>query len=194
LPDQEELSNLKDINLYAYCSLNPIIYHDPTGNVGIIQAWYDGYNSAGTAGKVGFGFLFIFAYLAHVIVNLLVLILSITVFNVGGLLGIDWSWGALQSTLGLGLGIVAILFGADVRPHWGMGAEVELPAYMKFYYGYGVSLGPTTFGGYGFTHWKHEAGHTWQSRLLGPLYLFVVGIPSAAGAAWTENWANAWAT
>lgn len=26
---------------------------------------------------------------------------------------------------------------------------------------------------------KHELGHTKQSRMLGPLYLFVVGIPSA---------------
>ncbi len=26
---------------------------------------------------------------------------------------------------------------------------------------------------------KHEQGHTKQSRMLGPLYLFVVGIPSA---------------
>ncbi len=26
---------------------------------------------------------------------------------------------------------------------------------------------------------KHEQGHTKQSRLLGPLYLFVIGIPSA---------------
>jgi len=195
LPGQGGLSDLKNLNLYAYGSLNPIIYQDPTGNVPIIQAWYKGYKGATGWGAFGYGVLFIFAWLAHVIVNLLVLILSITLFNPAGLFGAwDFSYGAIQSTLGLGLGIVAILFGADVSPHWGMGAQVELPAYMKFYYGYGVSLGPVTFGGYGFTHWQHEAGHTWQSRVLGPFYLFVVGIPSAAGAAWTEKWADAWAT
>lgn len=57
----------------------------------------------------------------------------------------------------------------------------------------------------------HEYGHTFQSLLLGPLYLFAVGIPSscwalryrahyaeyeAAGVAYTsrypENWAQDW--
>ena len=194
LPNQEGLSCLKNLNLYAYSALNPIIYQDPTGNVAIMQAWYKGYQGATGWGAFGYAVLAPLAWLAHVIVNLLVLILSITLFNLAGLFGAwDFSYAALQSTLGLGLGIVAILFGADVSPHWGMGAQVELPAYMKFYYGYGVSLGPVTFGGYGFTHWEHEAGHTWQSRVLGPFYLFVVGIPSAAGAAWTEKWADAWA-
>lgn len=192
LPNQQELSNLKHLNHYAYCSLNPIIYHDPTGNVAIIQAWYDGYNTASTAGKVGYGFLFIFAYLAHVIVNLLVLILAITVLNPTGLFGAwDFSYGAIQSVAGLVGGIVLTLLGADVSPGWAMGAKVELPAYMGDFRG--VSLGPVVIGDYGFSIYPHEFGHTWQSRVLGPLYLFVIGIPSAAGAAWTENWANAWA-
>jgi len=131
LPDKEGLSDLKNLNLYAYCSLNPIIYRDPTGNVGILQAWYGAYQNAGTAGKVGLGFAFIFAWLAHVIVNLIVLILSVTLFNVFGAFGaLDFSWGGLQSTIGLGLGIVAILFGADVSPGWLMGAKVELLIYL----------------------------------------------------------------
>jgi hypothetical protein len=64
---------------------------------------------------------------------------------------------------------------------------------MKFYQGYGVSLGPVTFGHHGFSKWDHEAGHTWQSRVLGPLYFFIVGIPSALGAEYTEDWADSWA-
>lgn len=49
----------------------------------------------------------------------------------------------------------------------------------------------------------HEWGHTRQSRILGPFYLFVIGIPSILWAAWwnrdrgcdyysywTERWAN----
>ena len=31
---------------------------------------------------------------------------------------------------------------------------------------------------------QHEWGHTRQSRMLGPLYLFVVGLPSLIWAAW----------
>lgn len=30
--------------------------------------------------------------------------------------------------------------------------------------------------------WNHEYGHTRQSRMLGPLYLFVIGIPSICWA------------
>ena len=194
--NQEELSGLKNLNPYAYGASNPIIYKDPTGNVPIIQEWWKGYEGTSTdEGKVGYGFLFIFAWLLHVIINLIVLVLSITILNPAGLLGAwDFSYGGIQSILGLALGVFTILLGADVRPHLGMGAEVEMPAYMKFYVGYGVSLGPVTFGGHGFSHWDHEAGHTWQSRVLGPLYLFIIGIPSAAGAQYTEDWADDWAT
>lgn len=60
---------------------------------------------------------------------------------------------------------------------------------------------------------RHEAGHSRQSRLLGPLYLVVIGLPSLLWAAWytwrlrhrhtkaplpygwfyTEAWADRWA-
>lgn len=39
----------------------------------------------------------------------------------------------------------------------------------------------------------HEYGHTFDSQLFGPLYLPVVGIPSASGARWTEIRANRFA-
>jgi hypothetical protein len=160
--------------------------------VPILQAWHRAYESSSTAGKVGYGILAIFAWIAHVIVNIAILLFAVFIQNL--LAFWDFSFGGIQSSVGLTLGVVAILFGADVRPHWGVGAEVELPEYMTFYQGYGVSLGPVTFGHYGFTHWAHEAGHTWQSRVLGPLYFFIVGIPSAAGAQYTEDWADNWAT
>jgi len=51
---------------------------------------------------------------------------------------------------------------------------------------------------------RHELGHTKQSRMLGPLYLIVIGLPSLLWAAWwhegrnrsyysfyTERWADA---
>ena len=34
---------------------------------------------------------------------------------------------------------------------------------------------------------QHEYGHTFDSHLFGPAYLFAIGIPSAAGAGWTET-------
>lgn len=47
--------------------------------------------------------------------------------------------------------------------------------------GYGLSLDQFIFVNKNASEntIKHEQGHTKQSRMLGPLYLFVVGIPSA---------------
>jgi hypothetical protein len=83
-----------------------------------------------------------------------------------------------------------------VRPHWGRGAEIELPAYFPVSGGDAFTLGPIAIGGFGFTDWRHEFGHRFQSLLLGPFYLFVIGIPSAISRQstfYTERWADAWA-
>lgn len=199
-PGQDGASDPRDLNPYAYASQNPLLYRDPSGEVPILQAWYDGYKNASSEGKWGYGFLFVFAWLAHVIVNLVVLALSVTVFNLGGLFGaLDFTWAAPQSVLGLLAGTVLTLLGADVSPQWGMGAKVEMPAYMGN--PGGMSLGPTVIAGHGFSDFSHEFGHTWQSRVLGPLYLLIIGIPSLISAAsdptnhrgfFSEKWADAW--
>lgn len=53
-----------------------------------------------------------------------------------------------------------------------------------------------------FKTWYHERGHSIQSMILGPLYLFVIGIPSLLWAAWWNPsrkvdyywfWTEAWA-
>lgn len=71
----------------------------------------------------------------------------------------------------------------------------------------GISLGSTIITRYYFLQnsdsWDHEYGHTRQSLYLGPLYLFVIGIPSLLWAWWwhpgrnisyysfyTEKWAD----
>ena len=73
----------------------------------------------------------------------------------------------------------------------------------------GISLGRYIIVRSGFKGWKdqterHELGHSRQSRMLGWLYLPVVGLPSLIWAAWwnenrnksyyaffTEKWADA---
>ena len=72
---------------------------------------------------------------------------------------------------------------------------------------WGISLGEYILiaDGSGDNTIKHEMGHTKQSKLLGPLYLFVVGVPSFVMnilsrlkiipsknyyKRWPENWAD----
>ena len=76
--------------------------------------------------------------------------------------------------------------------------------------GGGVTLGRYIFVNQNYTDLSnvilHEIGHTKQSRILGPLYLIIIGIPSISWAGlrrlipalkkinyyslYTENWAN----
>lgn len=80
---------------------------------------------------------------------------------------------------------------------------------IKFYYSEkfpgGISLGEYIIvGTENYSTVKHEYGHVLQSRILGPLYLFVIGIPSLLHAGlhncenfdkryfhfYTERWAD----
>ena len=61
--------------------------------------------------------------------------------------------------------------------------------------GWGVSLGRYVFMDkrYGPEDWKHEFGHCAQSERLGPLYLPVVGLPSAlANNLWDRLFHRHW--
>lgn len=52
----------------------------------------------------------------------------------------------------------------------------------------GISLGNYIITGNNWSETiKHEYGHTIQSRMLGPLYLFVIGIPSLIWASYFKN-------
>lgn len=76
-------------------------------------------------------------------------------------------------------------------------------AQIKYYYAEefpgGLTLGEFIFTN-GPKHVKHENGHVIQSRILGPLYLPVIGLNSILHAAfhhcknyvhfWTEKWAE----
>lgn len=60
---------------------------------------------------------------------------------------------------------------------------------------FGVCLGEyIIFGAYtaSIIGWKHEAGHRLQSRMLGPLYLLVVGLPSVARNIWDRIAHRSW--
>lgn len=202
LPGRGGVFNPGNLNLYSYGLQNPLVYTDPTGKAPILQAWKKGFDKASTAGKIGLGFLAPLAYLAHVSVNTLELVAA-TVFQPFSF--IDFTWGAPNTAAGLVAGVGSIFLGAEVKPDWGKGARVVLPPWLSPSPGsgsFGFSLGPTLIGSQRFTDWKHEYGHTWQSRVLGPLYLPVIALPSIISAAtqssvkhgkfWTETWADKW--
>ena len=117
------------------------------------------------------------------------------------LFALSFAWQAPQSLIGFFMLIYFKLFGG-----------ATLISYKKLCYAFsapkmsgGISLGNFAFLSNSLS--KHEEsiaheqlGHTWDSKLMGPLYLFIVGIPSILNAAFDftkcyydffpERWAN----
>lgn len=112
-----------------------------------------------------------------------------------------FTWEGLQTWVGYNVSQIRNTFGGVDRVDYMAGATYVTGENRAN--GWGVSLGnflnisiPNQITG-NFENWvtseplfMHEYGHTTDSRLFGPLYLFAVGIPSAAGAEWTEIRAN----
>jgi hypothetical protein len=110
-------------------------------------------------------------------------------------------WQLPQNLLGL-------LLLAIVRPEDIYDYEGEKLCYSYKRMRGGISLGKyiivrSVFRGMNDQTEKHELGHAIQSRMLGPLYLIVIGLPSLLWAAWwnegrnrsyysfyTERWAD----
>ena len=109
-------------------------------------------------------------------------------------------WQLPQNLLGLLLILV-------LRPEQKYSFEGATLCYASRMWG-GISLGRyiimrDVFKDYNGRDEQHELGHSRQSLFLGPLYLFVIGIPSILWAAWwnedrgriyysfyTERWAD----
>ena len=105
-----------------------------------------------------------------------------------------YCWQLPQNLLGqLLLAIYGRVVPIDFR---GDGWRSRLPSSMLYFidgFPGGISLGRYILvSGRGFTDskvWYHERGHSIQSMILGPLYLFVVGLPSLLWAAcWNSGW------
>ena len=142
---------------------------------------------------------FLIGYIPNLIVSPILLVISI-LFQPW--FWLDFTWGIIGTAFGLILSIVMIILGGDVVPRWGKHAKVLAPWYMDGWGG-AVSLGPVLTGYRRFSNWTHEYGHTWQNRILGPLYIFIIGIPSLISAStssgshssfYTETWADSWGT
>lgn len=125
-----------------------------------------------------------------------------------GVVFLHWTWGILQTFVGFLVFLCTLN-----RPHyWKDGAVITE---IKGKWG-GVTIGMFVFVDGGITDdnpaenftIKHEYGHTLQSILLGPLWIFIIAIPSLIWAGfcseyrlkhkmsyydfYTEAWANKW--
>lgn len=117
-------------------------------------------------------------------------------------------WQLPQNLLGLLLlaiygRVIPIDFRGDL---WRSRLPSSMIHFIEGFHG-GISLGRyVLLSGYystAYDVWAHERGHSIQSMILGPLYLFVIGLPSLLWAAWwnkdrnvsyywfyTERWAD----
>jgi hypothetical protein len=125
--------------------------------------------------------------------------------------GLSFAWEAPQTALGM------VMLGAEAARRRIVNIEVEDGRLLIESTGTGISLGHIVFWSRECSRWHeldvrnraHELGHCEQSRLLGWLYLPLVGLPSISRAAyafvfrevtgqqWTryyegypENWAD----
>lgn len=95
-------------------------------------------------------------------------------------------WELLQNIVGL---FVIFITGAKKEKLYGF--DVWVTTRFQF----GISLGKYIIIGSNYrgkTTVLHEHGHQLQSRKLGPLYLFVVGIPFAARNIWDVLFHKDW--
>lgn len=84
---------------------------------------------------------------------------------------IKWVWQFPQNLLGL-----LVIFFTKAKKH-------ENICWKTDKYRFGVSLGNYIIFGKNFSNidYFHEKGHQIQSLYLGPLYLFIIGLPSLIG-------------
>lgn len=117
---------------------------------------------------------------------------------------LQWTWGLLQNIAGLMIWLFLRAAGKGHRRFRFLGSPVT-----EISGGYG-SMGVGMFIFFGHSGAEngreiliHEYGHTWQSAILGPLFIPIVGLPSLIWAAmplkkrkmkymdfYTEAWAN----
>ncbi len=147
-------------------------------------------------GKIAGG---IIGYLVNLIVSPILLLIATLIQP---FVWLDFTWALPNTGLGFTAGMIFILLGGEVKPQWFKCARVVAPSYMGSFGAF--SLGPVLNGSHSFSHWDHEYGHTWQSRILGPFYVFVIALPSLLSASgvfgnthgdfYTEKWADSWSS
>ena len=169
LPGMGGVFNVVNLHLYHYAGNNPVKYVDPTGKFfiiddligAVIQSIRDN-NWSNFGEKFKSNFINTWKLIGHSI-----LMLPQTL------------WFAPQEILGLLLGYGFIL-GSGGTVDWD-GGFTYVNMTDSSWDETGITLGSIGIGDPDVK--SHEKGHYYQSWILGPLYLFVIGIPSGIHAA-----------
>ncbi|MCL2722509.1 MAG: hypothetical protein FWD47_14355 [Treponema sp.] len=182
LPGMGGIYNYVNFHVYHYGGNNPVMYTDPDGRYfisGYILSLIGNLTGARNDG-IWEGAKHNYRNQWQIMINPSMLLTPL-------------GWTSFQDTLGYFAGTIAIgIFGGDV--HWnGFFRYIDLSNKAPW----GLSLGSI---GIGIESQRdHEKGHYYQSLLLGPLYIPVIGIPSLISATfnlanhdnvYTEIWAN----
>lgn len=105
-----------------------------------------------------------------------------------------WVWQLPQNLLGL---LLIIITGADKCSVYTHGQWSNYYVARRFRSGWGVCLGEYIVFGHTAISIKsnqHELGHRKQSRVLGVLYLLIIGLPSATGNLIDQIFHSRWNT
>ena len=94
---------------------------------------------------------------------------------------VQWTWGIVQNLIGLALFLCLIgrrhrLFHGAVVTTWKLGSSLSLGMFIFTRTPYDLRLV------------QHEYGHTIQSLILGPVWLFVIGLPSLVWCGCFGKW------
>lgn len=94
---------------------------------------------------------------------------------------VQWTWGIIQNLIGLVLFLCLIgrrhrTFHGAVVTTWKLGSSLSLGMFVFTARPYDLRL------------IQHEYGHTVQSLILGPIWSFVIGLPSLIWCGCFEKW------
>ena len=175
------------LGLYSYTKNNPLNYVDLEGEYPIWQKFWEALQKIEDPLLKGIlGTLTPFVYGIHVVENIGELAIG-TIINPWA--PIDYTWGAGPTILGLGFGVLGIVTTGEAIIHWGRGVQVSGGILEQMISSGGMTIGPVMLINRQYAEnirtfylpddkkvklplIQHEYGHTIQSRILGPLYIF----------------------